>query len=204
MGRWARRFSVLALVAASAASLSPWQTAMAQSGRLGVSSNGTLYQSVEPALVQDVLQELGFETTVTDASEGGRRQFIVLALQGDMIFLVNLRACDVPDMPRGCLGMDFFTTWKVRRGAMNRAVEGAASYNDEQPFGRVVVNREENAVYFSHYVITDGGISRENILSYTSLFMGASTALTTEYLDGLLETDANAAQLPGSDAPPRG
>lgn len=204
MGRWARGFSAFALVAVGVASLAPWQTALAQSGRMGATSNGTLYQSVEPALVQDVLQELGFETTVTDTSERGRRQFMVIAMQGDMIFLVSLRACDVPDMPRGCLGMDFFTTWKVQRGALNRVIEGAATYSDEQPFGRVVVDREENAVYFSHYVITDGGISRENILSYTSLFMGASTALTTEYLDGLLEISTNAAQLPGSDIQPRG
>lgn len=189
MRLWARTLSTLALVMAGAVTLSPWQMASAQSGRMGVTTSGTLYQTVEPALVEDVLQDLGFETTVESIGERGSREFIILAELDGFVFLVNLRSCDVSDAPRGCLGLDFFTTWKVRRGALDDAEEAADIYNSDQPFGKVTVNRDSTAVYFSHYLITDGGISRENIASNAMLFVGASAILVTDYLDGMLDVE---------------
>ncbi len=184
-----RTLSTLAFALACAATVSPWQVASAQSGRMGATQSGTLYTSVEPALIQDMLEELGFSASVQNIGERGSREFVIMAEQDGFIFLVNLRACDIPDNPRGCLGINFFTTWDLRRGSARDAEEAAAAYNADQPFGKVTLDTAENAVYFTHYMIVDGGISRDNIAEYTTLFVAASSILAEEYMDGLLDQE---------------
>lgn len=184
-----RTLSTLALALACAATVGPWQVASAQSGRMGATQSGTLYTSVEPALIQDMLEELGFEASLQNIGERGSREFVIIAERDGFIFLVNLRACDIPDNPRGCLGINFFTTWDLRRGSARDAAEAASAYNNDQPFGKVTLDTAESAVYFSHYMIVDGGISRDNIAEYTSLFVAAASVLADEYMDGLLDRE---------------
>lgn len=180
--------SCLAMALAGTLGLAPMGGALAQSGRMGSTQATTVYTALEPALIIEVLEEAGFETTVEqEEAEDGSRHYIILGSQNGFVMGVNLRVCDTRGNPRGCLGVNFFTLWDVRRGQVRDAGEAADLFNEETLYGRLTVNDSESSIYYSHYMIVDHGVTRDNVAANLSLFLSMCQIIVDEYMGDILD-----------------
>lgn len=167
----------------------------AQSARMGTTESARVYVTLEPALIVDVLEEAGFTATIeSEVDGGGARDFVIIASQGDFVMGVNLRACDTAGNGRGCLGVNFFTLWDVRRGQLRDAREAMNLFNEETLYGRLQINEQDSSVFYSHYMIVDHGVTRDNIVANLSLFLSMCQIITDEYMEDILDLGTGSQQ----------
>ena len=180
--------SWLAVALAGGLLAAPMGAATAQSARMGSTESARVYTALEPALIVEVMEEAGFETSVeASTAQNGSRDFVILGAQGGFIVGANLRVCDTDNSPRGCLGINFFTLWDVRRGQLREAREASKLFNEETLYGRLQVDDAEASVFYSHYMIVDHGVTRDNIAANLSLFLAMCQVITDEYMADILD-----------------
>lgn len=160
----------------------------AQSARMGTTESARVYVTLEPALIVDVMEEAGFTVTIdSEEDDSGARDFVIIGSQDGFVMGVNLRACDTASNGRGCLGVNFFTLWDVRRGQLRDAREARDLFNEETLYGRLQLNEEEASVFYSHYMIVDHGVTRDNIAANLSLFLTMCQVITDEYMEDIID-----------------
>lgn len=146
------RYSVLAAVAAAAASVLLSTPAAAQEARIG---QAQVYRSVMAADIATLLNGKGYASVKKVDS-----RFDVETTEG-FKFSVELAVCDAADSPPGCLGVNIFATWGMNPGDRTKLQAAVERFNNEYRIGKALL--VDNSVYAERYVITDGGVTMAHI-----------------------------------------
>lgn len=182
--------ALMALAGVMGAVALPPVVAEAQSSRLGSRESGTVYTAIEPSLIVDIMEEAGFETEVEEVDlDDGARRYIVIGNMDGFVVAATVRVCDVDDHPRGCLGVNFLAMWEIGRGKLRDVNNSVDAFSQQTVYGRLFVNREGTQLNYSHYMIMDYGVTRDNIAANLDLFISMCGIIVDEYMDGMLVLD---------------
>ena len=155
--------TTIRILAAFALAGSCAATALAQSK----TSNITHFT---PAIVTKALTELGVKDAAARKQNmsGGQQTDVVSFTNGGLKHVGVLTVCSA----QGCLGLQLMTVWGQEAG---KAVSRIAvnEYNANYTFGKGFVG-PGNALVYSRYAISDGGISVDNLKSNLANFANGS------------------------------
>ena len=140
--------------------------AVAQNMNLPTSGQANVVYSVTPQDVANVLASRGLVTQIM--TSGPNPVVRAFASQGDldannMRFFVRMTACNLPNNPPGCLGLQFAVARPLNGPEDSaRARRVADAFHAQEAFGRVYII-ENQFMLMDFYVITDRGVTREHL-----------------------------------------
>ena len=128
--------------------------------------------------MKPVMDEIGATYTDMDGDTGGKR----IVFSNGLITYAEFRVCSNGNS--NCEGMRLLASYGAPEGVsrtelMRRANEFNSLYNTAK-----VVVRDDGSVYYTRYLISDGGISMENYRVGLSVFQNMREPFETIVLEG--------------------
>jgi len=96
---------------------------------------------------------------------------------------VEQRLCDVEGQPAGCLGMSIMASWGYSPDQRPTLETLANEFNGQYSIAKVIVF--DDAIAIERYVITDGGITSDHVVSELREFLGMSDVLVEQMIKAL-------------------
>lgn len=149
-------------------------TILAAAAMLGALGSGAV--QAQSAQTLQHFTRADFERALRDAganiTTGEDPQRINFTSEGDVAADALLLACD-EGTQNNCLGSSMLATFTADEGTTADQVMAAINaYNYNENFGRAYVD-EEGTISVRMYIISDGGITRENYSSQIGLWFGS-------------------------------
>lgn len=140
-----------------------------------------------PANVMKALTELGVKDASTrkQTMTGGQQVDVVSFTNGGLKHVGILAVCSA----KGCLGLQLMTVWGQEAG---KTISRTAinNYNANYTFGKGFVG-PGNALVYSRYAISDGGVSIDNLKSNIANFANGSQNFLQIVSKAAAGTEAN-------------
>lgn len=145
-----------------------------------------VYYSVTAEQVADVLKRGGFKTKVTkDEVKDGEKPSWTIEAENETPFYmgVDVRACDIKDYPKGCLGIRFFASIDLEKSDLSLARRTADRYNRDYYIGKAYVSDDGKSLYFENYLMIDGGVTARNLEENLDNFLSGYDSVMEVYQD---------------------
>lgn len=150
-------------------------TILAAAAMLGALGSGAV--QAQSAETLEVFTRADFERALRDAganiTAGADPQRIDFTFEGDVAADALLLACEDETSQTNCYGSSMLATFTADEGTTADQVMAAINaYNYNENFGRAYVD-DEGTISVRMYIISDGGITRENYSSQIGLWFGS-------------------------------
>lgn len=125
-----------------------------------------------------VLAEIGASAADAEDIEGAKR----IVFSNGLIAIADYRVCE--DGNERCQGMSVVASYDPPEGvSRDELIRRTNDFNGNYNIAKAVV-REDGTVFYTHYLISDGGISMANFRTGLQVFENMRDPFETSVLDG--------------------
>lgn len=160
--------AAVALAAAGALVLSV--PADAQPAATARTERALVIKSVTVGDMKEIMEDAGYRVEV-ERLKTGEVWLFGTERDGGFRLNVQLRVCDTPNNPPGCLGVLYQASYDLKAPEVPAARRAAAKFNETFLMAKSYL-LDADTLVLEHYAITDGGVTRAHLAAVLDEFLG--------------------------------